>query len=143
MISYLSSWRSQVRRPSTVLGLCMTYRAATDSTANRVLFRRSESFIQQRGIVGSMAWDEWVTHVLAILVHERTYVLDSERLGAILRGVALIVPESAARKHQRKCVGISMRRDHHLGQRCTGSCDSIGYEVPRHITKERSTDGGS
>jgi len=86
-----------------------------------------------------MAWHEWAHNVFTILVFEGTDVLDSTRLGAILRRMASILPTRTDRKHQHTCLGSRMQDDHHFNQRRTGGCCSFDSHVQRDITTGQET----
>lgn len=86
-----------------------------------------------------MAGNDRSTHVHPILVREGADVLDPARLGAVLRGVAAVVPARAGGEYQHQRVGASVRCDYYTVARRSGSRDRVIYEV--WGGEERCADG--
>jgi hypothetical protein len=90
-----------------------------------------------------MAGHHWAPPGHTVLVLEAADVLGPAGLGAVLRGVAAVVPPRAAGERQRERVGTGMRcRDHARARRCS-SCGGAGYEVGESDAEEGRASEGS
>lgn len=148
MIRSLRNTRSYVRslncpaRQSCFPGCaaCLYEECLTDGHSDEP--QRNESKVRHGGKWATMGWHDGFAIRMPVLVLQATHVLDTARLGALLRRVDYVFPPCAAWQHQHTSVVDSVCEHHRARSGGIGRCDRVGHGKDGGQSAEGAYDDG-